>query len=176
VVTASTTATASPAPAAGTVRAARRDDIPQILTLVRELAAYEREPDAVEGTAEGYAQVLFPADGGPTAYAHVAEVDGHVVGIAVWFLTFSTWEGRNGIHLEDLYVTEEHRGSGLGKALLRSLAEICVERGYRRLEWWVLRWNEPSIAFYDALGAEPMDGWVDYRLSGRPLEALAGRR
>jgi GNAT superfamily N-acetyltransferase len=154
------------------VRPARPDDVPQILALVRELATYEREPDAVKGTPEGYAGILFPREGAPTAYAHVAEVDGQVVGMALWFLTFSTWEGRNGIHLEDLYVVPEQRGSGLGKALLRTLAELCVERDYRRLEWWVLRWNEPSIAFYDAVGATAMDEWIDYRLDGRALASL----
>lgn len=151
---------------------ARPDDIAQILALVRELAVYEREPDAVRGTEDGYAAVLFPREGAPTAYAHVAEVDGEVIGVALWFLTFSTWEGRNGIHLEDLFVRPGHRGAGLGKALLRTLAQICVERGYPRLEWWVLRWNEPSIAFYDALDAQPMGEWIDYRLDGRALARL----
>src|SRR5699024_9234909 len=129
-----------------------------------ELAAYEREPDAVEATEADFAAVLFPAEGGPTAFCHVVEADEgngtpaggrRVVGMALWFLTFSTWTGQQGIHLEDLYVEPEHRGSGLGKALLVTLAQIATERGYRRLEWTVLRWNEPAIAFYESLAALP---------------------
>src|SRR5690606_32824673 len=118
---------------AAVIRPATPEDLPAILSLVRELAAYEREPDAVTGTLGSYRDCLFPDDGSPTAWAHVAEVDGEVVGIAVWFLTFSTWTGRNGIWLEDLYVRPEHRGAGLGRALLAELARICVDRGYPRL-------------------------------------------
>jgi GNAT superfamily N-acetyltransferase len=98
-----------------------------------------------------------------------------VVGMAVWYVTFSTWTGRHGIWLEDLFVRPEHRGGGLGTALLARLAAIAVDRGYRRLEWWVLRWNEPSIEFYEALGATPMDEWVHYRVDGAPLQHLAAR-
>lgn len=155
-----------------TIRPAEPRDIPPMLRLVHELAVYEREPDAVEATPEGFAEALFPADGNPTAYAHVAEVDGTVVGIAVWYLTFSTWLGRNGIWLEDLFVTPEQRGSGIGKELLATLARLCVERGYGRLEWWVLRWNEPSIGFYKGLGALPQDEWSVYRLDGAALGRL----
>ncbi|MGZ4600865.1 MAG: N-acetyltransferase family protein [Oryzihumus sp.] len=155
-----------------TIRPATPDDVPAILRLVHELAAYEKEPDAVEATPEGFLACLFPADGAPTAWAHVAEVDGDVVGMAVWYLTFSTWLGRPGIWLEDLYVTPEQRGSGLGKELLATLARICVERGYGRLEWWVLRWNTPSIGFYEGLGAQAQDEWSVYRLDGTALEGL----
>lgn len=159
-----------------TTRAATAADVPAILRLVRELAVYEREPDAVEATEADFATALFPRDGAPTAYAHVAEVDGEVVGMAVWFLTFSTWTGKPGIHLEDLYVGPAHRGSGLGKALLLELARVCSERGYRRLEWCVLRWNTPAIEFYDALGARAMDEWTDYRADGETLTRLGGAR
>lgn len=156
------------------IRPAEARDIPQILGLVHQLAVYEKEPDAVEATPEGYATALFPAQGAPAAYAHVAEVDGNIVGMAVWYVTFSTWLGRPGIWLEDLFVSPERRGSGLGKELLATLAGLCAERGYGRLEWWVLRWNEPSIGFYDALEAQPMDEWLHYRLDGDALDALAG--
>jgi GNAT superfamily N-acetyltransferase len=153
------------------VRTARPDDVPVILELIRELAAYEREPEAVEATDELVHAALFgPA---PTAYAHVVEHDGRVAGFAVWFLNFSTWLGRPGIYLEDLYVRPEHRGRGYGRALLAELARLCVERGYGRLEWWVLDWNEPAIGFYRSLGARPMDEWTVHRVSGAALGALA---
>jgi GNAT superfamily N-acetyltransferase len=163
------------------IRTARLADVPAIVALVRALAEYEKEPDAVEATEEHFRIALFPDDAGAArSHALVAEVvddDGHahVVGMAVWYVTFSTWTGRHGIWLEDLFVRPEHRGGGLGAALLARLAGIAVERGYRRLEWWVLRWNEPSIAFYNALGATPMDGWLHYRVDGEPLLDLAAR-
>ena len=163
------------------VREARPDDVPAIVALVRELAVYEKEPDAVEATDDHFREALFPADPARArSHALVAETsddDGQtqIVGMAVWYVTFSTWTGRHGIWLEDLFVRPEQRGSGLGKALLARLAGIAVERGYRRLEWWVLRWNEPSIAFYDALGTTPMDEWVHYRVDGQPLLDLAAR-
>ncbi|MFW5473432.1 N-acetyltransferase family protein [Knoellia sp. CPCC 206450] len=155
-----------------TIREATPDDVPAILRLVHELAVYEREPDAVEATEEHFTAALFPASGSPTTFAHVAEVDGEVVGMAVWYLTFSTWTGVNGIWLEDLFVEPEHRGSGLGRELLATLARTCVERGYRRLEWWVLDWNEPSIGFYRGLGAVPQDEWTVFRMDGDALATL----
>ena len=161
------------------IRDARPSDVPAIVTLVRDLAEYEKEADAVEATEEHFHDALFPADPeSARSHALVAEtIDVHgqtqIVGMAVWYVTFSTWTGRHGIWLEDLFVRPEHRGGGLGKALLARLAGIAVERGYRRLEWWVLRWNEPSIAFYDALGATPMDEWLHYRVDGQPLLDLA---
>ena len=148
--------------------------MPAILGLVRELAVYEKEPDAAEATEADFRVALFPQEGAPTAFAHVAEVDGEIVGMALWYVTFSTWLGRSGIWLEDLYVSPERRGSGLGKALLATLAAVCAERGYGRLEWWVLRWNTPSIGFYDSVGGQPMDEWLTYRLEGQELAALAG--
>ena len=158
------------------IRAAEPRDVDDVLGLVHALAEYEKEPDAVEATAEDFRTALFPDHGRPTTFCHVAEVDGRVVGIAVWFLSFSTWTGKNGIWLEDLFVQPEYRGTGLGKALLRTLAETCVERGYTRLEWWVLDWNAPSIAFYEALGAVAQDEWTTFRLDGRALAELGGPR
>ena len=154
------------------VRTATPDDVPDILRLIRELAIYEREPDAVATTEDDLHTWLF----GPDAVASVliAELDGRAAGMALWFRTYSTWTGVPGIHLEDLFVEPGHRGSGLGKALLAGLARIALDRGYARLEWVVLDWNEPSIAFYEALGAQPMKEWETYRLSGEALEALGG--
>lgn len=161
-----------------TVRPATPGDVPRIVALVRDLAAYEKEPEQAVATEADLARALFPDDGAPTAYAHVGEVDTgggrEVVGIAVWFLTFSTWTGVNGIWLEDLFVDPAHRGTGLGKALLAALAGVCAERGYPRLEWCVLNWNTPSIAFYDSLGSLPQDEWTTYRITGEALERLAG--
>jgi len=154
------------------IRPAEPDDVPAILGLVHELAVYEREPDAATATEADFRQALFPAGHAPTAFAHVAVVDGTVVGMALWFVTFSTWLGRSGLWLEDLFVSPEHRGSGLGKALLATLAGLCRERGYGRLEWWVLKWNTPSIGFYDSIGGRPMDEWLTYRLEGPALDAL----
>lgn len=160
-----------------TIRPAAPADVPALLALVRELAEYEREPDAVEATEEHFARALFPADGQARSHALVAETedsgDTEVVAMAVWYTTFSTWTGRHGIWLEDLYVRPEHRGGGLGTQLLATLAATAVERGWQRLEWWVLGWNTPSIAFYDSLGARPMTEWVHYRMDGEELRSLA---
>ncbi|MBK6871830.1 MAG: GNAT family N-acetyltransferase [Kineosporiaceae bacterium] len=158
------------------LRPARPGDLPDIVHLVRDLAAYEREPDAVHATEAHFRAALFPDDAAPTAFCHVACVseDGEeqVVGLAVWFLSFSTWTGTNGIWLEDLFVLPEFRGLGLGRDLLATLAGICTERGYHRLEWWVLDWNAPSIAFYESIGARAQDEWTRYRLDGAALTAL----
>lgn len=160
-----------------TIRDATPDDLPDILRLVQALADYEKEPQAVKATQDDFAAALFPASGQPAAFCHVAEIEDDegptVTGLAIWFLTFSTWTGRHGIWLEDLFVDPEQRGSGLGLALLRSLAQVCEARGYPRLEWTVLRWNQPSIDFYRAVGAEPMEDWETYRVTGTALEALA---
>ncbi|MGP3536193.1 GNAT family N-acetyltransferase [Microbacterium sp. RD1] len=160
-------------PDGATVRAARPGDEAGILAGIVALAVYEREPDAVENTEEALRGTLFVSD--PRAFAHVVEKDGEIVGIALWFLTYSTWTGRHGVWLEDLWVDEGHRGAGYGTALLASLATVCVERGYSRLEWTVLDWNAPSIAFYRALGAAPMAEWTTQRVSGDVLAALAER-
>ena len=155
------------------IRPATPADVPDLVRLVRELATYEREPDAATATAGQFDAALFPADGAPAAHALVAEADGRVVGMALWFATFSTWTGRQGMWLEDLYVEEAHRGSGLGRALLTELAAECVRRGWPRLEWTVLDWNAPALAFYRGLGAEPMSEWTTQRVSGEALAALA---
>ena len=156
----------------GPVRPAVLADVPVLLELVRELAIYEREPDAVEATAPMLSEALFGAS--PVACCHVAEIDGQVVGFALWYVTFSTWTGRPGLWLEDLFVRPTARGTGLGKALLKQLAAVCVERGWTRFEWWVLDWNAPAIGFYRSLGAEPQDAWTTFRVDGRALERLAG--
>lgn len=158
-----------------TIREAVPDDVPEILRLIKALATYEKEPDAVEATTDDLAAALFPRTGTPTTHCLIAEIDGRVAGFAVWFVSFSTWTGRNGIWLEDLFVEPDHRGAGAGKALLARLAAICAERGWTRLEWTVLRWNEPSIAFYRALGAVPQSEWETYRVDGEALRSLAAR-
>lgn len=156
-----------------TVREAHITDLPDILRLVHALAEYEKEPDAVEAEESDFAAVMFPESGNPNTYGLVAEVDGAIIGIAIWFHSFSTWTGKNGIWLEDLFVDPDYRGSGAGKALLGRLAGICRERGYTRLEWCVLKWNEPSIGFYRSLGAQAQDEWETYRLDGEALETFA---
>ncbi len=155
------------------LRPARADDVPAILGRIHDLAVYEHEPDAVENTEDSLREALFGER--PAVYAQVVERDGLLVGIAIWFLNYSTWTGRHGIYLEDLFVAESERGRGYGLALMRELAAICVERGYARFEWSVLDWNEPSIAFYRRLGAVGMADWTVQRLTGEALLALGSR-
>ena len=150
-------------------RFAVREDTPLILSFIRALAAYEQMADQVIATEELLAEQLF--DRGNAEVLFALE-DGKEVGFALFFHNFSTFLGRAGLYLEDLYVLPEHRGKGYGKALLRQLARIARERGYGRMEWWCLDWNRPSIDFYLSLGAEPMRDWTVYRLSGATLEAL----
>lgn len=157
------------------LRPARPDDVPVIHRMIGELAEYEKEPDAVVATEEDLNRALFGPDA--AVYAHLVEhvdADGAPVpaGFALWFRNYSTWTGRHGIYLEDLYVRPELRGHGYGGALLRHLARICVERGYTRLEWSVLDWNEPAIGFYESLGSTAMDEWTVRRLDGDALVAL----
>ncbi len=152
------------------IRLAQLADVPVLLGLVRELAAYEKEPDAVQATEADLHRALFVAH---TASCHVVETAGEVVGFALWFTTFSTWTGKPGLWLEDLFVRPEARGTGLGKALLQTLAAVCVERGYGRFEWWVLDWNAPAIGFYRALGAVAQDEWTTMRVDGEALVRLA---
>ncbi len=154
-----------------TVRPIRPDDVAAVVGLVRELAEYEKAADEVRLTEQQLHASLFGDS--PALFGHVAEVGGEVVGMALWFLNFSTWRGTHGIYLEDLYVQPRHRGSGLGRELLRTLAELCVQRGYSRLEWWVLDWNTPSIEFYEAAGAVPMDDWTVFRLTDEALTDFA---
>lgn len=153
------------------VRPATPADVPTLLRFIHELAEYEREPDAVRTSEEQLRESLFCDR--PHLFAHVAVLDDVVVGMAIWFLNYSTWEGTNGIYLEDLYVTPAARGAGCGRALLRRLAGICQERGYARLELSVLDWNSPAIGFYRSLGAVGMDEWTVQRLTGPALDELA---
>jgi GNAT superfamily N-acetyltransferase len=153
------------------LREARPGDEPGILACIRALAVYEREPDAVENTVEALEAALFGDE--PRVFAHVVEREGQIVGIAIWFVTYSTWTGRHGIWLEDLFVDHRQRAFGYGKALLASLAGVCVERGYSRFEWTVLDWNEPAIGFYRSIAAEAMGDWTTQRVTGEALAALA---
>lgn len=156
------------------LRPARAGDETGILACIQALADYEREPDAVDNTADMIAETLFGDE--PRAFAFVVEgPDAEIRAIAIWFLTYSTWTGRHGIWLEDLYVHEQYRSNGYGVALLAALAAECVDRGYSRLEWTVLDWNEPAIGFYRALGAEAMEEWTTRRVTGEALAALAAR-
>lgn len=153
------------------IRRIHPDDVPAAVRLVHELAAYEREPESCHLTVEQLSRALFGQ--APALFGHVAvDKQQQVVGIALWFLSFSTWRGEHGIYLEDLYVSPEHRGSGLGKSLLTALAQECVRNGYTRLEWAVLDWNEPAIGFYRSLGAVPMEEWTVNRLTDEPLARL----
>ncbi|MGW3966373.1 N-acetyltransferase family protein [Amycolatopsis sp. NPDC005003] len=154
------------------IRRIRPEDVEAAVGLAHELAEYERAPDECHLTAAQLHEALFGE--APKLFGHVAEVDGEIVGFAVWFLNFSTWRGVHGIYLEDLYVRESQRGSGLGKALLAALAAECVANGYARLEWSVLDWN-PATEFYKALGAVAMDEWTVNRLTDAPLKALAAQ-
>lgn len=148
------------------------DDVPALLALVRELASYEREPDAVEATEEDLRRSLFGPD--PKVHAIVAD-DGGVFAMAVWFLAYSTWTGRHSLYLEDLYVRPERRRGGTGRELLSELARRAVDLGCARVDWSVLDWNEPAMAFYASIGAGPMTGWTTWRLAGPALISLAGR-
>jgi GNAT superfamily N-acetyltransferase len=154
------------------IRRIRPDDVEAAVGLAYDLAEYERAPDECHLTPAQLHTALFGEE--PKLFGHVAEVDGEIVGFAVWFLNFSTWRGVHGIYLEDLYVRSSRRGSGLGKALLAALAAECVANGYARLEWSVLDWN-PATEFYKALGAVPMDEWTVNRLTDAPLQALAAQ-
>lgn len=153
------------------VRAAIARDVPDILRLIRGLAEYERALDEVVATEKDLMKSLFCEN--PQVFCHVAVEEETVVAIAIWHLNYSTWLGKHGMYLEDLYVLPQTRGKGHGMSLLKALAKICVEREYERLQWWVLDWNSPSIEFYKSLGAIPMDEWTVFRLSGAPLGQLA---
>ncbi|MEY7972745.1 N-acetyltransferase family protein [Saccharomonospora xinjiangensis] len=152
------------------IRRVRESDVDAVVELVHDLAEYEKAPHECHLTPQQLHAALFGEN--PALYGHVAEVDGAIAGFTLWFLNFSTWRGVHGIYLEDLYVRPEMRGSGIGKALLATLARECVDRGYARLEWWVLNWN-PAVEFYKSLGAEAMDEWTVYRLTDDKLAALA---
>jgi GNAT superfamily N-acetyltransferase len=157
------------------IRPATANDVPAILQMIHDLAIYEKEPDAVRNTPAMLEAALFGDN--PRIFATMAENEAvDVQGFALWFLNYSTWEGVHGIYLEDLYVKPEARGAGHGKALLQYLAETAVDRGYARVEWSVLDWNEPSINFYKNLGAAPMEEWSTFRLTGAALESFGTSR
>lgn len=151
-------------------RSVERQDVPLILRYIRELARYEKLEGEVVATEEILEEWLFDKEKAEVIFA---VVEGKEVGFALFFHNFSTFLGRAGIYLEDLYVEPAHRGQGIGTALLRELARIAVARGCGRLEWWCLDWNTPSIEFYRSLGAEAMDDWTVYRISGETLGKLA---
>jgi GNAT superfamily N-acetyltransferase len=162
-----------PARADFAIRPARRADVPELLRLIRELAIYEKLEDMAVGTVPMLEEALFGAR--PAAQAMVAERGGRAVGFALYFTTFSTFLCKPGLYLEDLFVEPAHRGAGIGKALLASLAALASERGCGRLEWRVLDWNEPSIRFYESLGASLLDEWILVRMTRDEFEALARR-
>ncbi|HEX6887975.1 MAG TPA: GNAT family N-acetyltransferase [Candidatus Nanopelagicales bacterium] len=183
-------ATPAPTPSrpSGHPRPAQPADVPEILRLIRELAAYERAAEQVVATEARITALLFGdaaepgAPPAPAAFCHVIDAPTRagsiqaaprLAGFALWFRNASTWLGRHGVYLEDLYVSPEHRGRGYGRALMAALAALCVELGYGRLEWWVLDWNESAIDFYRSLGAQAMDEWTVHRLTGPALAALA---
>ena len=153
------------------IRAATPADAGLILALIRELALYERAPDAANASIADIDRALFGPH--PKVHALIAEWNAAPVGFAVYFFNFSTWTGRHGLYLEDLFVREASRGNGIGKALLARLAQIARDNDCARLEWSVLDWNAPAIGFYKSLGARPMDEWTVYRVEGAALETLA---
>jgi GNAT superfamily N-acetyltransferase len=154
-----------------TVRRAAPGDVSDILRLIRHLAIYERQPDAVEATEASLHETFFGENA--QVFAHVAEAGGAIVGIAVWFLNYSTWTGRPGIYLEDLVIDEAARGTGAGKALFRALAQEAEARGCPRIDWAVLDWNESAMNFYRAIGGRPQSGWQPWRLDEAAIKAAA---
>lgn len=154
------------------IRSASPDDAAVVHRFIRALAEYEREPDAVEATPESLRAQMLAAR--PPFECLLAERDGEPIGFALFFQNYSTWRGRPGIYLEDLFVLPEQRGLGAGLALLKRTAAIAVERGAVRMEWVVLDWNKPAIDFYDSVGAKPLDAWTVYRLADDALRRFAG--
>jgi len=152
------------------IRPARRDEVGIVLQLIHDLAVYEKAPNEVEATEKELLETIFSSD--PKVFCDLVEVDGEIAGMAIWFLNYSTWQGKHGIYLEDLFIKPEYRGRGYGKALLKHLAKICDDKGYGRFQWWVLDWNSPAIEFYRSLGAVAMDEWTVYRVSGQALKEL----
>ena len=154
------------------IRPATAADAAVILRFIRELAEYEKALHEVAATEETVAASIF-GEGSVTRAVICETVEGEPAGFAVWFKSYSTWLAKNGLYLEDLYVTPKHRGGGVGKKLLRHLARVAVEEGCARFEWSVLDWNEPAIRVYDAIGAEPQHEWIRYRLTGEKLKRFA---
>jgi GNAT superfamily N-acetyltransferase len=152
------------------IRPAKIQEVGEVLQLIQDLAIYEKAPEQVEASKEDLLNTIFSSD--PRVFCDLVEVDGQIAGMAIWFLNYSTWQAKHGIYLEDLFIKPEYRGRGYGKALLKHLAKICDEKGYGRLQWWVLDWNSPAIEFYKSLGAEAMDEWTVYRTSGKALKDL----
>ena len=152
------------------IRPARRDEVGIVLQLIHDLAVYEKAPNEVEATEKELLETIFSSE--PKVFCDLVEVDGEIAGMAIWFLNYSTWQGKHGIYLEDLFIKPEYRGRGYGKALLKHLAKICDDKGYGRFQWWVLDWNSPAIEFYRSLGAVAMDEWTVYRVSGQALKEL----
>jgi GNAT superfamily N-acetyltransferase len=152
------------------IRPAKIQEVGEVLQLIQDLATYEKAPEQVEAIEEDLLNTIFASD--PRVFCDLVEVDGQIAGMAIWFLNYSTWQAKHGIYLEDLFIKPEYRGRGYGKALLKHLAKICDEKGYGRLQWWVLDWNSPAIEFYKSLGAEAMDEWTVYRTSGKALKDL----
>jgi len=153
------------------LRPARPEDAALILSFVRELADYEKLLHEVEATEDDIVRDLFGPN--PRVFCDIAEWDGQPAGLALWFYNYSTFRGRHGIYLEDLYVSPAFRGRGIAKALMRNLARRCIAEGLGRFEWWVLDWNEPAIRFYRSIGARPMDAWTVQRVTGEALATLA---
>jgi GNAT superfamily N-acetyltransferase len=152
------------------IRPAQQDEVGIVLQLIHDLALYEKAPNEVEATEKELLETIFVDNA--RVFCDVVEVNGEIAGMAIWFLNYSTWQGKHGIYLEDLFIKPEFRGKGYGKALLQHLAKVCDERGYGRFQWWVLDWNSPAIEFYKGLGAVAMDEWTVYRVSGDPLKKL----
>ncbi len=152
------------------IRPAKSEEVGEVLQLIQDLATYEKAPEQVEASKEDLLNTIFVKD--PRVFCDLVEVDGQIAGMAIWFLNYSTWQAKHGIYLEDLFIKPEYRGRGYGKALLKHLAKICDEKGYGRLQWWVLDWNSPAIEFYKSFGAEAMDEWTVYRTSGQALKDL----
>ena len=152
------------------IRPARKEEVGIVLQLIHDLAHYEKAPNEVEATEKELLATIFIDN--PKVFCDVVDVDGEIMGMAIWFLNYSTWQGKHGIYLEDLFIKPEYRGHGYGKALLKHLAKICDEKGYGRFQWWVLDWNSPAIEFYRSLGAVAMDEWTVYRVSGNALKEL----
>ena len=154
------------------IRSARPDEVTLIQELILELAIFEKAPESAKASVAQISSALFSPH--PAVFCEMIEDDhGQVQGLGIWFLNYSTWTGTHGIYLEDLYIRPSARGSGYGKAFLRHLAVICAERGYHRLQWWVLDWNEVAIAFYEGLGATLMCEWTTMRVEGAALKELA---
>ena len=153
------------------IRPATVADLPNIFRFIHDLAEYEKAPNEVVLSISDLEQSLFGQ--APEVFCLISEEAGEVSGFAVWHLNYSTWLGKHGVYLEDLYVDPKFRGAGHGKALLRKLAQICIEKGYSRLQWWVLDWNKSAIDFYKSIEAQPMDEWTVFRVSGSSLAKLA---